>query len=131
MGSAAPSATPSDGSLSYEGARAEVNLYTTTLHAINSSIVKLSKLTYAAKVYRGVNGRVLPTEFFEANEYGVRGGIEAAFMSTTTDREVAVGYAKGDGDNAKAGFLFEIQQGMVDRGAELQWLSQVRPPTIS
>ena len=108
--------------LPYEQVRADLNTYTTTLHCINSSIVKLSKLTYAAKVYRGVNGRKLPPEFWQANEYGVRGGIEGAFMSTTTDRGVALAYARGDGD--KAGIVFEIQQGMVDRGAELTFLSQ-------
>ena len=105
-------------------ARAEVNRYTTTLHAINSAIVKLSKLTYACEVYRGINNRVLPPEFWQANEYGVRGGIEAAFMSTTRDRDVALSYAQGDGQSAKAGFVFEIQQGMVDRGADLSFLSQ-------
>ena len=36
------------------------NKYTTTLHAINSAIVKLSKLTKATKVYRGLSGRGLP-----------------------------------------------------------------------
>ena len=52
--------------------------YVTTLHAINSSIVKLSKLTVASKVFRGIAGRVLPEGFWEENEYGVRGGIEGA-----------------------------------------------------
>ena len=45
------------------------NKYTTTLHVINSSCVKLSKLTYAAKVYRGVSGGRLPKNFRLANEY--------------------------------------------------------------
>lgn len=40
--------------------------------------------------------------------------------STTTDRDVAMRYA-GSG---KVGMVFEIQMGMVDRGAELKWLSQ-------
>jgi hypothetical protein len=31
----------------------------------------------------------LPPEFWEANEYGVKGGIEGAFMSTTTNRTVS------------------------------------------
>ena len=78
--------------------------------AINSAVVKLSKLTFACKVYRGINGRVLPDEFWTANDYGVRGGIESAFMSTTVDREVALEYARGGEGNAKAGFIFEIQR---------------------
>lgn len=124
MGDTPREATPRSSELSYEAARAKLNRYTTTLHAINSAIVKLSKLTYACKVYRGINNRVLPSEFWQANEYGVRGGIEAAFLSTTRDREVALSYAAGNGGDAKAGFIFEIQQGMVDRGADLSFLSQ-------
>ena len=86
---------------------------------INSAIVKLSKLTVACPIYRGIPGR-LPNEFLKRNEYGVRGGIEPAFMSTTTDRKVAMDYAAG----SKAGIVFCIQQGMVDRGADISWLSQ-------
>ena len=58
------------------------NRYTTTLHAINSLIVKTSKLTMATPVYRGVSGRMLPDAFWRPNGHGVRGGVEAAFMST-------------------------------------------------
>ena len=45
-------------------------------------------------------------------------------MSTTINREVAMSYAGGNGDGA--GFVFEIPQGMVDRGASIDFLSQVR-----
>ena len=96
------------------------NLYATTLHVINSAIVKLSKLSYAHKVYRGIRDKGLPDAFWKANESGVKGGIETAFMSTTLDRNVAMQYA-GDG---KIGVIFEIQQGMIDRGADLMWISQ-------
>ena len=41
-------------------------------------------------------------------------------MSTTLDAGVAMSYAAGGG----AGIVFEIQMGMVDRGAELDWISQ-------
>ena len=138
------------------------NLYTTTLHTINSAIVKLSKLTIASKVrraalaharahgcarvyargapatrvpeahaawavhaqvYRGVSGGRLPAHFRIPNEFGVRGGIDPAFMSTTLDREVALTYAASSGG---PGVVFSIQQGMVDRGADIGWLSQVR-----
>lgn len=92
------------------------------MHVINSAIVKSSKLTIAAKVYRGVAGGRLPDSFWTPNEYNVRGGIEGAFLSTTLDRKVAFDYA---GNNpGKPGLIFEVQMGMVDRGAELKWLSQ-------
>jgi hypothetical protein len=42
---------------------------------------------------------------------GVRGGIELAFMSTTTDREVALLYAQPHQDG-QCSMVFEIQMGM-------------------
>ena len=39
----------------------------------------------------------LPAHFWLANEYNVRGGVENAFMSTTLEPGVAMGYAAGDG----------------------------------
>ena len=64
----------------------------------------------------------LPAEFWEANKYGVRGGVESAFMSTTLNRMVAMGYAAGDA--SRMGIVIEVQQGMVNRGASIFWLSQ-------
>ena len=64
----------------------------------------------------------LPDEFWEANKYGVKGGVEPAFMSTTLEVDVAMGYAAGD--NSKMGIVLEIRQGMVNRGADISWLSQ-------
>ena len=143
--------------ISFEVAVTSVNRYPNTLHAINSAVVKASKLSKARKIYRGIAGMSLPKEFWEPNEYGeehpaptaaqlhgthrhslrthqfwrvtaisnlpgVKGGIENAFMSTTTDRKVAMGYAAGDGQ--KTGIVLEMQQGMVNRGADISWLSQ-------
>ena len=98
-----------------------LNRYTTTLHGINSAIIKLGKLTRATKVYRGIAGMRLPDEFWTPNAFGVRGGVEQAFMSTTTEQAVAMGYASG---GTCAGIVIEVQQGMVDRGADISWLSQ-------
>eukprot|EP00965_Chrysotila_dentata_P144564 4775357-Pleurochrysis_carterae.AAC.2 len=97
-------------------------LYVTTLHSINSCVIKLSKLTMATKVYRGVVGGSLPQSFLKPNEQGVRGGVERAFMSTTTDRAVAMAYATSA--PGKASVVFEIQQGMIDRGADISPISQ-------
>ena len=71
--------------------RERANTYTTTLHAINSCVVKLSKLTCATHVYRGLSERALPNEFWKKNEFGVMGGVESGFMSTTTFRDVRRG----------------------------------------
>ena len=43
-------------------------------------------------------------------------------MSCTVDRSVALNYAV---DGKANPMVFEIQQGMIDRGADLSWLSQV------
>jgi ankyrin repeat protein len=97
------------------------NRYVTTIHAINSAIVKASKLTKAAKVYRGVSGGVLPERFCVPNEYNVKGGIETSFMSTSRDPDKAMDCAKHGGGVA---LLFEMELGMIDRGADISWLSQ-------
>ena len=94
----------------------------TTLHCCNSAVVKLSKLMPTAKVYRGISGGLLPHQFWEPNPAGVRGGVEKGFTSTTLDRNVALHYASG----GTAGTLFEISMGMIDRGADLSSISQVR-----
>merc|ERR1719506_1388461 len=49
------------------------------------------------------------------------GGVEFGFMSATGDRSVAVRYSSGT--NVQ-GLILEIDQGMLDRGASLQRLSQ-------
>ena len=53
--------------------------FVTSLHAINSGIIKLSKHTPAKTVYRGVAGGVLPDQFWTPNEHGVMGGVELGF----------------------------------------------------
>jgi hypothetical protein len=42
------------------------------------------------------------------------------FTSTTPTREVAVGYSQG-----VLSTVFEARMGMIDRGAEVAWCSQV------
>ena len=49
------------------------NTYTTTMHVINSSIVKLGKITVACKVYRGISKGILPDDFWRRNVLNVRG----------------------------------------------------------
>jgi hypothetical protein len=95
--------------------------FRTTLHVLNSAIIKLSRIQKAEKVYRGTSGGILPEAFWKPNEQNVKGGIELAFMSTTTNRNVALAYAKADN---KPSIVFEVQMGMIDRGAPLQWCSQ-------
>lgn len=73
---------------SHDRSRTPLAELTPHSHSINSAIIKLSKLTHASPVYRGVGGRVLPPSFWKPNAYGVRGGIDPAFLSTTLDEKV-------------------------------------------
>ena len=82
-----------------------------------------TKLTEAATVYRGVPaGGKLPDQFWAKNEHNVRGGIEAAFLSFSLEKQVAVAYSGNDPSNP--GIIFEVEMGMIDRGAKLETLSQ-------
>ena len=103
------------------------NRYTTTIWVLNSAIVKLKVLTPAACVYRGLKGLALPYAFRTKNEHGIKGGVEPGFMSTTLDYKVAMTYAgayEKTKDKDASGIVFEIHQGLVDRGCDLSWLSQ-------
>ena len=97
-----------------------------TIHAINSCVIKLSKLTIAGKVWRGVCYGKLPECFWTPSSEGICGGVEYGFQSTTRSYEQALHYALGCGWAATddATTLFELSMGLVDRGAELTWLSQ-------
>eukprot|EP00854_Cymbomonas_tetramitiformis_P010776 gene10776-12745_t len=99
------------------------NRYVNTIIAINSGILKLSKIQPAVKVFRGLHGRVLPEQFWQPNEYNIMGGVEMGFMSATTRKEVAMDYAKTPDERTPA-FLFEMQMGMIDRGADISLFSQ-------
>ena len=91
------------------------NKYVTSLHACNSAVVKLGKLTSAATVYRGVSG-LLPDAFWTPNRWGVCGGVENGFMSTTLDREVAMAYAS----SGAASTVYEIRMGSECRLAPFE-----------
>ena len=100
----------------------KVNRYVTTIHVLASALVKASKVSRAVTVMRGTTGGKLPDKFWQEDTSGVKGGVEYGFMSTTTDRSVAMQYAS---DPTKgAGTVLEIQTGMIDKGADLSWISQ-------
>ena len=95
------------------------NTYPSTISVLTKAIIKLGKIEMAGKVYRAPGG-ALPTSFWKRDAQGVMGGLEAAFMSTTTAKTEALHYAS----RATAKVLFEIRQGIVARGASISWLSQ-------
>lgn len=92
---------------------------------INSAVIKLGKLTQAMKVFRGISFRTMPKQFKRADEETkTRGGIEYGFTSCSTDESQAKVYAKPSTERNKTPIILEMQQGMIDRGADLSWLSQ-------
>ena len=98
------------------------NLYTTTLHVINSAVLKLGKLAKVQMVYRGIARRTMPKKMLNKGMDNARGGIEYGFSSASTKREEAWRYATKD--KATTPVMLEITQGLIDRGADLEWLSQ-------
>ena len=96
------------------------NTYVCTIHAANSAIVKLSKLTRVCKIYRGISGGNVPRSFFEPNSAGLRGGVELGFLSITDMAEIAYEYAS----RGEIGSVFEVTMTMSARGASISFLSQ-------
>ena len=62
----------------YPGLMGEVTTgrFVTTIHAINSGIIKLSVLTPVITVYRGMSGLTLPPELETPTKFGSLLGIE-------------------------------------------------------
>ena len=97
--------------------------YATTIHAINSAVVKLKALTVVQRVYRGIAGLRLPDSFFRKNAHNIAGGVEYGFSSTTLEQETAMNYAKVKSAE-QASTVLEAEMGMVDRGADIGLYSQ-------
>lgn len=103
----------------------ELYSWATCLSVLYSAILKLSYLSKKSTVYRGVNEShiKLPASFLEpAGQGEFAGGVELAFMSTTTDPAVAIEYATKGAE--AVGSVFEIQFDAASRGADVQWVSQ-------
>jgi len=66
---------------------------------------------------------VLPKMMLKRDALQARGGIELAMMSCTTNKDVALEYARRREGKGQAAVVFEMEQGFVDRGADLSWLS--------
>ena len=64
----------------------------------------------------------LRSEWFNPDERGSRYGVELGFMSTTTERNIALEYSGVK--RGKVGIIFELDVGSVDCGAQLGNLSQ-------
>jgi serine/threonine protein kinase len=103
------------------------NLFTTTLSVLASAVQKLSAVAVipdGLRLYRGTGGLVtLPEHFWQADELGRRGMTEWSFLSTSTDKSVALGYS-GSYQNAPHPMLLEIETSSTMRGADLHEFDQ-------
>ena len=103
------------------------NTLSTLLFCVTSGLKKIGRQTElpaSGKVYRGLGQILLPRQFWVAHGSPAwRGGVEKAFMSTTTDKDVAMVYANGRGT------VVEISVGRVQTGGVMSWISMVRVRT--
>ncbi len=107
----------------YDNMVSKGSTFTTTIHVLVSAVKKLAavvKLPDGLKLYRGLGGvSDLPESFFKSQANGGRGFTEWGFMSTTSDKHVAVYYSSmgSRGANTKPPMVLELTVGAVDRGA--------------
>lgn len=101
--------------------------YTTTIYVLNAAILAIARKTKLApgtKLFRGLGGdRKFPSTFYKRDSEGQRGMVEWGFMSTTSDKNIAVRYS-GVRDSKAFAAIMEIEAGTVDRGADISPFSQ-------
>ena len=97
------------------------NRYVTTIHCINSAIIKLARASPIEPliVYRGLCGMRLPVQFAAKDKSGRQGNVEFSFMSCTSDRNVALQYAAG----GKMAVLLCLERSGMNNGGPLSALS--------
>ena len=103
------------------------NSFTTTIHVLVSAIMKLTRVTKFGeddRLYRGTGGRMaLPLRFSQADEHGCKGFTEWGFMSTTSNKAVAIQYS-GVNEGQAVPIVFMIKVQSIDRGARISFFSQ-------
>lgn len=97
------------------------NTYVTTIHCINSAILKLSRASPLTprSAWRGSNKMRLPLEFAAKNHLGRQGIVEMGFLSLTTSRQMALSYSEGDALST----VLKIARGDLSSGALVAPLS--------
>ena len=113
------------------------NLFSTTIAVLASAVQKISRaavIPEGTTFYRGLSRRMeLPDAFFRPDAMGRRGFAEWGFLSTTSNKDVALTYSYA-GDDGHAGpdapipIVIRIISSAVDRGASIHAFSQY--PTV-
>ena len=103
------------------------NLYSTTIFVLTSAIQKVArsaKIVEGTPFYRGLAGVMeLPDYFLKADNQGRRGYAEWGFMSTTSDKSIALFYS-GVREGKPLPMVLVMEATSVDRGACIQAFSQ-------
>ena len=96
----------------------------TCISVLVSAVLKLQYLSKKGTVYRGVNESKakIHDRFYKETGDDFAGGVELAFMSTSTDENVALEYARRGSTTDCT--IFTIPFNMTTRGATVQWVSQ-------
>eukprot|EP00301_Raphidiophrys_heterophryoidea_P005066 c12163_g1_i1.p1 GENE.c12163_g1_i1~~c12163_g1_i1.p1 ORF type:complete len:1485 (-),score=444.47 c12163_g1_i1:163-4512(-) len=95
----------------------QLRQYTTTIHLISSGLMKLAHIQPLGKSFRAIGTPKLPECFsITDSKTHTRCGIEAGFVSCSTEPSVAI-------DWAGSGYVMEVQPDAATRGANLSWLS--------
>ena len=101
------------------------NLFPTTIHVLQSAVVKVADKTKIPEnliLYRGLSAQ-FPPQFYKADENGCRGFAEWGFMSTTAKREIAVMYS-GVKKGMPTATVLQIKTSAVNRPACIEMFSQ-------
>jgi len=92
-----------------------------------SAVQKISRCTKIPEgtlLYRGLGGLIdLPDKFHEADAQGRSGYLDWGMMSTSSDRDVALGYS-GVKQRRPRAMVMVIEATSVDRGADISEFSQ-------
>lgn len=103
------------------------NRFVTTINVLVSAVTKLSRVSVipaGLELYRGLGGLMdLPPHFHSVDERGCSGFMEYGFMSTSSERSVAVQYS-GVSKGRPRAMVMALRADSVDRGACIAEFSQ-------
>ena len=105
------------------------NLFSTTIAVLASAIQKIARIACIQEgttFYRGLSRLMeLPDEFHRPDAQGRRGFAEWGFLSTTSDKDVALAYSyAGQGQTGPIPMVLKFRSSAVDRGASIDVFSQ-------
>jgi hypothetical protein len=109
----------------FEKFKVTENFFSTTIHVLQSAVVKISRNTKIPPnliLYRGLS-LTFPPQFHKADENGCRGYAEWGFMSTTANRDIAVMYS-GVREGMATATVLQIKTSSVNRAACIESYSQ-------